>query len=59
MRKLGFGEEVDRVEAGLCPFCKVTIDQRQFRDSLSLREYKISGLCQRCQDETFGGGGDD
>ena len=27
-----------------------------FRDALSVREYTISGLCQRCQDSVFGGG---
>lgn len=26
-----------------------------FRDELSAREYRISGLCQNCQDEIFGG----
>ena len=26
----------------------------EFSDKLSLREYKISGLCQRCQSEIFG-----
>ena len=25
-----------------------------FRDEISRREYFISGLCQQCQDETFG-----
>jgi hypothetical protein len=25
-----------------------------FRDERSVREYTISGLCQRCQDEVFG-----
>lgn len=25
-----------------------------FRDSLSQREYAISGLCQKCQDSIFG-----
>ena len=24
-----------------------------FRDMLSYREFKISGLCQKCQDEVF------
>lgn len=27
----------------------------EFRDVLSLKEYKISGLCQICQDEIFDG----
>jgi len=26
----------------------------EFRDSLSVREYQISGLCQACQDRVFG-----
>lgn len=25
-----------------------------FRDEVSKREFKISGLCQKCQDEVFG-----
>ena len=25
-----------------------------FKDILSYKEYKISGLCQKCQDEVFG-----
>ena len=24
-----------------------------FRDAISLKEYKISGMCQHCQDEVF------
>ena len=26
----------------------------EFRDSLSKKEYGISGLCQKCQDKVFG-----
>lgn len=26
----------------------------EFRDALSEKEYRISGLCQKCQDEIFG-----
>lgn len=26
-----------------------------FRDDLSAMEYRISGLCQKCQDSVFGG----
>lgn len=43
----------DRVEAGLCPFCGTKPEMSSFRDSLSLREHSISGLCQSCQDKTF------
>ena len=34
-----------------CPFCNKEVTG--FKDSLSLREFEISGLCQKCQDETF------
>lgn len=31
----------------------------EFRDELSRREYRISGLCQNCQDTVFGVEGDE
>jgi len=37
----------------VCPICKVGIDPESFHDILSVKEYKISGMCQKCQDETF------
>jgi len=39
-------------EQKLCPFCKKDIGE--FRNDLSRKEYKISGLCQKCQDSVFG-----
>jgi len=30
----------------------------EFRDEKSYQEYRISGLCQVCQDDVFGGSGD-
>jgi hypothetical protein len=41
------------IEQNVCAWCgdKIT----GFRDKLSEKEYRISGLCQRCQDATFGG----
>jgi len=53
MRSLGFGEEVDLVEAGRCPFCKSEVEPDSFKNEISRREYRISGLCQDCQDKTF------
>jgi hypothetical protein len=41
-------------DKGYCPFCKKPVDQSQFKDKLSLKEFFISGLCQKCQDEFFG-----
>ncbi len=55
MRAAGFGKEVELVEQSLCPFCKKQIDPKtEFEDELSEKEFKISGLCQKCQDKMFG-----
>ena len=29
-------------------------DATEFKDAISVREYRISGLCQKCQDAVFG-----
>ena len=54
MRKLGFNDEVDNVEQKKCPCCKKEVDEFGFKDALSRKEYRLSGLCQKCQDKTFG-----
>lgn len=37
-----------------CPFCLKEIDENNFKNKISKKEFKISGLCQECQDATFG-----
>jgi hypothetical protein len=37
----------------LCPACGLCADRLPFKDEDSLAEYRISGLCQECQDFTF------
>ena len=54
MLQTGFGKEIQRVELGLCPFCGNPIKTEDFRDELSRREAKISGMCQKCQDDFLG-----
>lgn len=39
-------------EQKICTWCKKPITT--FKDSISHREYTISGMCQICQDATFG-----
>lgn len=61
---LGFAVRAGNNKFGLhcCPFCfdegvKLPGNVGRFfvfRDWLSAKEYKISGLCQNCQDDTFG-----
>lgn len=54
LRLMIFEKEISRVAEGKCPFCNRVIDPTQFRDELSRKEHRISGLCQECQDEMFG-----
>ena len=53
MRSMGFEKEVELVEGGECPMCRKPISPNEFRDDLSRKEFRISGMCQTCQDETF------
>ena len=53
MRAMGFGNAVKLIEQGKCPFCTKKVKEDNFRDEVSRKEWKISGLCQMCQDATF------
>lgn len=48
-----FPKAKELIDSGRCPFCEKLIGD--FRDELSRKEYKISWLCQSCQDDVFGG----
>ena len=50
---LGFSTEVEAIEPGLCPICSIVILQQEFKDELARKEFKISGMCQSCQDSIF------
>ena len=43
---------VGAVAEGSCTFCHEMATS--FRDDLSAKEYTISGMCQKCQDNFFG-----
>ena len=47
------GEHSRSIEKHICTWCKK--EAMAFRDLLSKKEYKISGLRQEFQDKTFGG----
>ena len=59
LMRLGFGAQVKNVDDGKCAFgCVIPKDVQGrflFRDEISRREHQISGMCQACQDKTFGG----
>ena len=48
-----FPEMIKRVEANKCPICDKEIVMKDFKDELSKKEFGISGMCQKCQDEMF------
>lgn len=53
MRKL-FPKQMENRDNGKCPFCGKDINpETEFRDELSRKEFKISGMCQACQDDFF------
>lgn len=54
MEQMGFGAQVQQVSEHLCPLCGAIVDETAFRDICSHEEYRISGLCQDCQDSVFG-----
>ena len=53
MKQLGFSKQVNDVENNICPFFFFLININDFKNYISIKEYNISGLCQRCQDEIF------
>ena len=46
-----FPEMARNIKGGKCSVCGKKI--RKFKDSLSKKEYSISGMCQSCQDKVF------
>lgn len=38
---------------GQCPSCGAEIQEDEFTSEISLREFNISGFCQKCQDSIW------
>jgi len=53
LKNVGLKKEVEAVEQKKCPTCGDKVSEKDLRDELSRREYKISFMCQNCQDEIF------
>lgn len=51
-----FPDAKERIENNKCPICTKEIKEEDFNDELSKSEYTVSGLCQSCQNKTFGSG---
>lgn len=46
-------DRAEKIAQGKCATCGKPIKEEDFADDLSKREYEISGMCQKCQDEVF------
>jgi len=46
-------ESLDAFSSSFCPVCSIEIDLKDFDDMQSVKEFRISGLCQVCQDKIF------
>lgn len=49
-----FPKSMENIKENKCPICGKDIKEEDFKDELSKKEYTISGMCQDCQDKTFG-----
>lgn len=45
-------DRVGTIKNDKCVMCGG--DASEFKDELSKKEYRISGMCQKCQDDFFG-----
>lgn len=50
-----FPKEAGKLKHRKCPTCGADMRNPVFKDKLSEKEFFISGMCQKCQDEVFGG----
>lgn len=41
-------------QPGICAWCGDKVNVHEMRNAKSQSEYRISGMCQKCQDDTFG-----
>lgn len=51
IKKLTGIDRVANISGDVCSLCNK--EARKFKDPESEREYKISGMCQQCQDNFF------
>ena len=49
MRAAGFGKQLDLIKQGLCPMCEKKLYVSELRTEIERNEYRISGMCHKCQ----------
>jgi len=53
LKSVGFEKEIENVENGKCPFCGKPVNEKDFKDELSRKEFHLSGMCEKCQNDFF------
>ena len=43
----------ERPEQNKCVTCGADVNPMSFQDAISFKEWRISGMCQTCQDSVF------
>ena len=48
-----FPKKVEDLKNRKCTGCGMYLYYKDFKNELSIKEYRISGMCQGCQDRVF------
>lgn len=48
------GKMAEVASLGFCPLCEKPVTTEEFKNEISKKEFQISGMCQKCQDNFFG-----
>lgn len=48
-----FPGAMERINQGLCPMCGEPVKREDLKNEISKKEYDISKMCQKCQDEIW------
>lgn len=54
LKKIAPLKIINDLENNRCATCGKDVTKESFRNRISVKEFKISGMCQECQDEVFG-----
>jgi hypothetical protein len=54
LKELKIGQKIAMFKDYRCSLCSLRVDIEEFRNQVFFREFRISGLCQGCQDLVFG-----
>jgi hypothetical protein len=54
LEKLSLNQTVENIKLSKCATCGKNMKGQSFRNRASLKEFRISGMCQECQDDFFG-----